>query len=156
VEFEYDQRTSSTSASTASASSSAPSSLRALGLTTDEEILRQFYTPIHAHVGNDNVTLSFDRRVLDQEEAKERHSIRGGAPSAPSSPASSSIQKMSDALAKEQRGVGQGRLLRARQAVFLSDVVDTATGRCCFEASEKRAGRLGGTRCASTASPTST
>src|SRR5512138_1748612 len=51
--------------------------LRALGLTTDEEILRQFYTPIKATVGKNDVELSFDKRVLDQEEAKERHSIRG-------------------------------------------------------------------------------
>src|SRR6476620_4967824 len=51
--------------------------LRALGLTTDEEILRQFYTPIKARLKGDDVTLTFDKRVLDQEEAKDRHSVRG-------------------------------------------------------------------------------
>ena len=51
--------------------------LRALGLTTDEEILRQFYTPIKVRLSDSGAELSFDRRVLDQEEAKERHSIRG-------------------------------------------------------------------------------
>src|ERR1700716_721015 len=53
--------------------------LRALGLTSDEEILRQFYTPIRVRLPKtgDNVELTFDKRVLDQEEAKERHSIRG-------------------------------------------------------------------------------
>src|SRR5215468_1418085 len=51
--------------------------LRALGLTTDEEILRQFYTPIKARLKNGDVTLTFDKRVLDQEEAKDRHSVRG-------------------------------------------------------------------------------
>src|SRR5437868_11957408 len=53
--------------------------LRALGLTTDEEILRQFYTPIKARLpkSGDSGELSFDKRVLDQEEANERHSRRG-------------------------------------------------------------------------------
>ena len=68
--------------------------LRALGLTTDEEILRQFYTPIKVALpSGDSVELTFDRRVLDQEEAKEKHSSAAVARSVRSSPASSSTRR---------------------------------------------------------------
>src|SRR5437764_730978 len=110
--------------------------LRALGLTTDEEILRQFYTPIHAKVGNDNVTLSFDRRVLDQEEAKERHSIRGRRTVRTVFAGIKLDQKMSDALAKNNEAAAKVDFSALDKAVFLSDVVDTATGEVLFEASE--------------------
>src|SRR5881227_3860825 len=110
--------------------------LRALGLTTDEEILRQFYTPIHAHVGNDNVTLSFDKRVLDQEEAKERHSIRGRRTVRTVFAGIKLDQKMSDALTKNNEASAKVDFSALDKAVFLSDVVDTATGEVLFEASE--------------------
>ena len=84
--------------------------LRALGLTTDEEILRQFYTPIKAKITGDQVTLSFDKRVLDQEEAKERHSIRGRRTVRTVFAGMKLDQKMADALTKTQRSLGQGRL----------------------------------------------
>ena len=110
--------------------------LRALGLTTDEEILRQFYTPIHAHVGGDNVTLSFDKRVLDQEEAKERHSIRGRRTVRTVFAGIKLDQKMADALTKNNEASAKVDFAALDKAVFLSDVVDTATGEVLFEASE--------------------
>src|SRR5204862_7051139 len=110
--------------------------LRALGLTTDEEILRQFYTPIHAHVGNYNVTLSFDRRVLDQEEAKERHSIRGRRTVRTVFAGIKLDQKMSDALAKNNEARVKIEYTALEKAVFLGDVVDVNTGEVLFEASE--------------------
>src|SRR5437870_1581785 len=110
--------------------------LRALGLTTDEEILRQFYTPIHAHVGDDNVTLSFDKRVLDQEEAKERHSIRGRRTVRTVFAGIKLDQKMSDALTKNNEASAKVDFSALDKAVFLSDVVDVNTGEVLFEASE--------------------
>src|SRR3989441_289978 len=110
--------------------------LRALGLTTDEEILRQFYTPIHAKVGNDNVTLSFDKRVLDQEEAKERHSIRGRRTVRTVFAGIKLDQKMSDALTKNNEASAKVDFSALDKAVFLSDVVDVNTGEVLFEASE--------------------
>src|SRR3954471_12237133 len=110
--------------------------LRALGLTTDEEILRQFYTPIKAKITGDQVTLSFDRRVLDQEEAKERHSIRGRRTVRTVFAGVKLDQKMADALTKNNEASAKVDFAAMDKAVFLSDVVDVNSGEVLFEASE--------------------
>src|SRR6266705_2577879 len=112
--------------------------LRALGLTTDEEILRQFYTPIKARLpkSGDSVELHFDKRVLDQEEAKERHSIRGRRTVRTVFAGIKLDQKMADALTKNNEAAAKVDFAALDKAVFLSDVVDTATGEVLFEASE--------------------
>src|SRR6266446_7069857 len=110
--------------------------LRALGLTTDEEILRQFYTPIKARITGEQVTLSFDKRVLDQEEAKERHSIRGRRAVRTVFAGVKLDQKMADSLTKNNEASAKVDFAALEKAVFLSDVVDTATGEVLFEASE--------------------
>ena len=110
--------------------------LRALGLTTDEEILRQFYTPIKAKLSGDQVTLSFDRRVLDQEEAKERHSIRGRRTVRTVFAGVKLDQKMADALTKHNEASAKVDFAAMDKAVFLSDVVDVNSGEVLFEASE--------------------
>src|SRR3954465_6329125 len=110
--------------------------LRALGLTTDEEILRQFYTPIKAKITGDQVTLSFDRRVLDQEEAKERHSIRGRRTVRTVFAGVKLDQKMADALTKSNEASAKVDFAAMDKAVFLSDVVDVNSGEVLFEASE--------------------
>ncbi len=99
--------------------------LRALGLTTDEEILRQFYTPIKVRVPKtgDDVELTFDRRVLDQEEAKEKHSIRGRRDIRPIFADIKLDKKMADALTKSNEATAkvgfdaarEGRLPRRRR-----------------------------------------
>src|SRR5689334_7929471 len=112
--------------------------LRALGLTTDEEILRQFYTPIKVHLtkSGENVELSFDKRVLDQEEAKDRHSVRGRRTVRTVFAGVKLDQKMADALTKHNEASAKVDFGALDKAVFLSDVVDTATGEVLFEASE--------------------
>jgi DNA-directed RNA polymerase subunit beta len=110
--------------------------LRALGLTTDEEILRQFYTPIRARISGDQVSLTFDKRVLDQEEAKERHSIRGRRTVRTVFAGIKLDQKMADQLTKSNETSTKVDFAALDKAVFLSDVVDTATGEVLFEASE--------------------
>src|SRR2546425_498427 len=112
--------------------------LRALGLTTDEEILRQFYTPIKAKLpkSGDSVELSFDKRVLDQEEAKERHSIRGRRTVRTVFAGVKLDQKMADALTKSNEATAKVDFAALEKAVFLSDVVDVKSGEVLFEASE--------------------
>src|SRR5438034_1101014 len=112
--------------------------LRALGLTTDEEILRQFYTPIKVRLPKtgDSVELTFDKRVLDQEEAKERHSIRGRRTVRTVFAGMKLDQKMADALTKSNEATAKVDFAALEKAVFLSDVVDVKSGEVLFEASE--------------------
>ncbi|HYS52967.1 MAG TPA: DNA-directed RNA polymerase subunit beta, partial [Thermoanaerobaculia bacterium] len=112
--------------------------LRALGLTTDEEILRQFYTPIKARLpkSGDSVELSFDKRVLDQEEAKERHSIRGRRTVRTVFAGIKLDQKMADALTKNNEASAKVDFAAMDKAVFLGDVVDFNSGEVLFEAGE--------------------
>src|SRR6266851_3309158 len=112
--------------------------LRALGLTTDEEILRQFYTPIKAKLpkSGDHVELSFDKRVLDQEEAKERHSIRGRRTVRTVFAGIKLDQKMADSLTKNNEASAKVDLAAMEKAVFLGDVVDFNSGEVLFEAGE--------------------
>ena len=110
--------------------------LRALGLTTDEEILRQFYTPIKAHLKGDSVELSFDKRVLDQEEAKDRHSVRGRRTVRTIFAGIKLDQKMADQLTKSNTASAKVEANALDKAAFLSDVVDVNTGEVLFEAGE--------------------
>src|SRR4051812_2904828 len=110
--------------------------LRALGLTTDEEILRQFYTPIKAKITGDQVTLSFDRRVLDQEEAKDRHSVRGRRTVRTVFGGIKLDQKMADLLTKTNSASAKVEASALDKASFLSDVVDTSSGEVLFESGE--------------------
>jgi DNA-directed RNA polymerase subunit beta len=110
--------------------------LRALGLTTDEEILRQFYTPIRVKLASSGAELSFDRRVLDQEEAKERHSIRGRRTVRTVFAGVKLDQKMADALTKNNTATAKVDFAALDKAVFLGDVVDFNTGEVLYEASE--------------------
>src|ERR1700674_3503942 len=98
--------------------------LRALGLTTDEEILRQFYTPIKVRLPKtgDSVELTFDKRVLDQEEAKERHSIRGRRTVRTVFGSLKLDQKMADSLTKTNEATAKVDFSALDKAVFLSDV----------------------------------
>src|SRR5439155_1592075 len=111
--------------------------LRALGLTTDEEILRQFYTPIKARVSKSGqAELSFDKRVLDQEEAKDRHSVRGRRAVRAIFAGIKLDQKMADSLTKTNEASVKVEPNALDKAVFLGDVVDTNTGEVLFEAGE--------------------
>jgi len=110
--------------------------LRALGLTTDEEILRQFYTPIRVKLTDNGAELTFDRRVLDQEEAKERHSIRGRRAVRTVFGGIKLDQKMADQLTKNNETTVKVDHTALEKAVFLGDVVDFNSGEVLFEASE--------------------
>jgi DNA-directed RNA polymerase subunit beta len=111
--------------------------LRALGLTTDEDILRQFYTPIRVKVGSSGAELTFDRRVLSQEEAKEKHSIRGRREIRPIFAGLKLDKKMADALEKNGEVSTKVEVEALDKACFLSDVVDMNTGEVLFEAGDQ-------------------
>ena len=112
--------------------------LRALGLTTDEEILRQFYTPIRLHLGKnaEQVELTFDKRVLDQEEAKEKSSIRGRREIRPVFAGIKLDKKMAEALTKNNEATAKVDFAAMEKAVFLSDVVNLESGEVIFEAGD--------------------
>ncbi len=110
--------------------------LRALGLTTDEEILRQFYTPVRAHLKKGKVQLTFDRRVVDQEEAKEAHSVRGRREIRPIFAGIKLDKKMADAIEKNGEVSTDVDFAAVEKAVFLHDVVDLESGEVLFEAGD--------------------
>ncbi len=110
--------------------------LRALGLETDEAILRQFYTAIPARFERGRAYLTVSRDVVKQEEIKERYArvkretklIFGGIKLSP----------------EEQREIAKkGSIERSvddaavEKACFLADVVDLSTGEVLFEAGQE-------------------
>src|SRR5204862_4776311 len=92
--------------------------------------------PIKAKVNGDQVTLTFDKRVLDQEEAKDRHSVRGRRAVRTVFGGVKLDQKMADALTKTNEATVKVDPKAMDKAVFLSDVVDINTGEVLFEAGE--------------------
>ena len=110
--------------------------LRALGLTTDEEILRQFYTPI-------KVQSDRRRRRAHVRPPRPRSGRGEGASLHPRPPRRPHRLRRHQARPEdgrradeEQRGDREGRLRALEKAVFLGDVVDFNTGEVLFEASE--------------------
>src|SRR5205814_6406364 len=79
---------------------------------------------------------SFDKRVLDQEEAKERHSIRGRRTVRTVFGGVKLDQKMADSLTKNNTASAKVDFSALDKAVFLGDVVDFNTGEVLYEASE--------------------
>ncbi|MGH9361819.1 MAG: DNA-directed RNA polymerase subunit beta, partial [Thermoanaerobaculia bacterium] len=110
--------------------------LRALGLETDESILRQFYTAVGLRPeGGGRFTLIVPPRVLEPERLKDRQS-RGRRESYP---IFAGITLSKEHIGKLDTGqslgfeVGSAELERA---YFIADVVDVDTGEVIFEANE--------------------
>ena len=120
--------------------------LRALGLTTDEEILRQFYTPIKV-TSPKPTTASSSRSTSASSIRKRRRSATPSAAAAPSAPIFAGIkldQKMADALDQEQRSDRQGRLQRAGQGRLPRRRRRLQHRRGPLRGQRERSGRLGG------------
>src|SRR6185369_1345482 len=77
-----------------------------------------------------------DKRVLDQEEAKDRHSVRGRRTVRTVFGGIKLDQKMADQLIKTNLASAKVEATALDKAAFLSDVVDTASGEVLFEAGE--------------------
>ena len=110
--------------------------LRALGLETDESILREFYAPIKARLERGRAYLTIGRDVLKQEDLKERYArvkretkavfagIKLSAEDQKEMNRKGSIERSVDAAAIEK-------------ACFIADVVDLSTGEVLFEAGQE-------------------
>jgi len=136
VEFEYDQKDVLSVRIDRKRKFHGTVFLRALGLETDEQILRQFYAPIGLRPEADGkFTLVVPPRVLEPERLKDRQS-RGRRDSYPIFAGLSLDKKAIGTLETGQNlefGVGPAELERA---LFISDVVDLDTGEVLFEANE--------------------
>jgi DNA-directed RNA polymerase subunit beta len=110
--------------------------LRALGLETDESILRQFYARVPTRFERGRAYLTMSKEVLKQEELKERFArvrretklIFAGIK------LSSEDQKEIARKGSIERGVDDSAV---EKACFLADVVDLSTGEVLFEAGQE-------------------
>jgi DNA-directed RNA polymerase subunit beta len=141
VEFEYDQKDVLSVRIDRKRKFHGTVFLRALGLETDEQILRQFYVPIglRPESGGKGSTGRFSLvvppKVLEPERLKDRQS-RGRRDTYPIFAGLSLDKKDVGKLETGQNlefGVGPAELERA---LFIADVVDLDTGEVLFEANE--------------------
>ena len=110
--------------------------LRALGLETNESILRRFYVPVPlTPKGRGSVELTITPAILERENLRERHSrgqretfrIFAGL-------------ELDDA-AKKKLGRGKSiresvRIAKLERSLFIADVVDLESGEVLFEAND--------------------
>jgi DNA-directed RNA polymerase subunit beta len=137
VEFEYDQKDVISVRIDRKRKFHGTVFLRALGLESDEQILRQFYVGVGVTKGGKTGEwkLSIPPEVLDQERRRDRQS-RGRRDSYP---IFAGIMLGKDELKKLDSGqrhevsVGATDLERAQ---FIADVVDLDTGEVVFEANQ--------------------
>jgi DNA-directed RNA polymerase subunit beta len=136
VEFEYDQKDVLSVRIDRKRKFHGTVFLRALGLESDESILRQFYTPVGlTSEGGGKFNLHVSPKVLDPERLKDRQS-RGRRETYP---IFAGITLSREQIGKLDTGqtlafeVGQEDLERA---FFIADVVDLDTGEVLFEANE--------------------
>ncbi|MDQ2870825.1 MAG: DNA-directed RNA polymerase subunit beta [Acidobacteriota bacterium] len=136
VEFEYDQKGILYVRIDRKRKFPATIFLRALGLETDESILRQFYTPIAARFERGRAYLTIGKDALKQEELKEKYArvkrdtklvfagIKLTADEQKEIAKKGSIERSVDDAAVEK-------------ACFLPDVVDLSSGEVLFEAGQE-------------------
>jgi DNA-directed RNA polymerase subunit beta len=136
VEFEYDQKGVLYVRIDRKRKFPATIFLRALGLETDESILRQFYAAVPARFERGRAQLTIGKDVLAQEELKERYArvkretktifagIRLAADDQKEIARKGSIEKSVDLSAVEK-------------ACFVADVVDLGTGEVLYEAGQE-------------------
>ena len=136
VEFEYDQKDVLSVRIDRKRKFHGTVFLRALGLETDEQILRQFYTAIPLTLGDEQeVTLTIPPAVVDQERAKDLQS-RGRRETYP---IFAGIALTKDRVESLDKGEGldvKVKLSVLERALFIADVVDLETGEVLFEAND--------------------
>jgi DNA-directed RNA polymerase subunit beta len=110
--------------------------LRALGLETDEAILRQFYAAVPARFERGRAHLTVTKDALKQEEIRDRYArvkretkvVFAGIK------LSSDDQKEIARKGSIERSVDESAV---EKACFLADVVDLSTGEVLFEAGQE-------------------
>jgi DNA-directed RNA polymerase subunit beta len=110
--------------------------LRALGLETDEAILRQFYAAVPARFERGRAHLTVTKDALKQEETRDRYArvkretkvVFAGIK------LSSDDQKEIAKKGSLERSVDESAV---EKACFLADIVDLSTGEVLFEAGQE-------------------
>jgi DNA-directed RNA polymerase subunit beta len=111
--------------------------LRCMGLASNESLLRRFLIPVKAALKGDGATLTFDRRVLEMEEAREKErSYSGQAQSKRLFAGIKWDKPLAEELAKKGQASRHVKFSALSKARFVSDVVDMATGEILFEAND--------------------
>jgi len=136
VEFEYDQKDVLSVRIDRKRKFHGTVFLRALGLESDESILRQFYVPVGlSSIGAGRFTLHVPPRVLEPERLRDRQS-RGRRETYP---IFAGIVLSKDLIGKLDTGQGLSFEVgpeELERAYFIGDVVDLDTGEVIFEANE--------------------
>ncbi len=136
VEFEYDQKGILFVRIDRKRKFPATIFLRALGLETDEAILRQFYAAVSARFERGRAYLTVGKEVLKQEELRDRYArvkretklVFAGIKLSPDD------QKEIAKKGSIERSVDESAV---EKACFLADVVDLTTGEVLFEAGQE-------------------
>jgi len=136
VEFEYDQKGILFVRIDRKRKFPATIFLRALGLETDESILRQFYSPVRTRFERGRAYLTIGKDVVKQEELKERYArvrretrvIFAGIK------LTSEDQKEIGRKGSIEKGVDDSAV---EKACFIADIVDLSTGEVLFEAGQE-------------------
>ncbi|MDH3745367.1 MAG: DNA-directed RNA polymerase subunit beta, partial [Acidobacteriota bacterium] len=111
--------------------------LRALGLESDESILRKFYLPVSfALKGRGQATLKIPPKVLEYEDLRDRHS-RGQRETYRIFSGLELDDAMRKQLAKGKDYEVTVKLSSLDRTFFVADVVDTDTGEVIFEANDQ-------------------
>ena len=136
VEFEYDQKGILFVRIDRKRKFPASIFLRALGLETDESILRQFYATIPTRFERGRAYLTVGKEVLRQEELKERYARvkRETRQVFAGIKLSGDDQKEITKKGAIERSVDDAAV---EKACFLGDVVDLSTGEVLFEAGQE-------------------
>lgn len=136
VEFEYDQKDVLSVRIDRKRKFHGSVFLRALGLESDEQILREFYTAIGLHLeASGGVTVTIPPAVLEQERLRDQQArgrrevfqIFGGL--------SLSKQRIAELESGGALSL-EVKLSDLERALFIADVVDTETGEVIFEAND--------------------
>src|SRR6202011_3723732 len=136
VEFEYDQKGILFVRIDRKRKFPATIFLRALGLETDESILRQFYSPVRTRFERGRAYLTIGKDVVKQEELKERYArvrretrvIFAGIKM------TTEDQKEIGRKGSIEKGVDDSAV---EKACFIADIVDLSTGEVLFEAGQE-------------------
>ena len=136
VEFEYDQKGVLFVRIDRKRKFPATIFLRALGLETDEAILRQFYAVVPARFERGRAHLTVTKDALRQEEMRDRYSRvkREAKLVFAGIKLSGDDQKEIARKGSIERSVDESAV---EKACFLADVVDLATGEVLFEAGQE-------------------
>ena len=109
--------------------------IRSLGLSSNEDILRRFYIPVKAHLMGDGVELTFDKRVLEVENIREKErTISGQAQTKKIFAGIKWDAQLKQELEKKGFAKRFVKFSALSEARFINDIVNLETGEVFFEA----------------------